>query len=142
MVLIFETDRIDHPSRFMARGYQTGPNEFLIRRTFLFPNGTEKPGDARDTLLVCDAETVYRWKSNGKVPPIECAETYALDRLPNFIRDRQHAAMRRELREDLAAYREARTHTVLTAEECLEARAAHGPGVILVDIITGRRFTT
>ena len=50
------------------------------------------------------------------------------------------AARERDLDAFLAAYR--RNPPPVTDEMRFEARAAHGPGVELVDVISGRRFTT
>lgn len=42
----------------------------------------------------------------------------------------------------IAEYIAARKGKPVSAEERYEARAAHGPGVELVDVLTGDRFTT
>lgn len=89
-----------------------------------------------------DAEDgVYRWTSNGNIPPADCYNSHSIDQLPNFDLKKQLAVHEREL---AAFFEEYRRHQPAepSAEELYEARAAHGPGVELVDVISGRRFTT
>jgi hypothetical protein len=83
---------------------------------------------------------VYRWKSNGSVPPAEVLESATREGLAIDLA-LNAAARSEELRAFFAEYR-ARQPKEPSAEQRAEARAAHGPGVVLVDVISGRRFTT
>jgi hypothetical protein len=87
-----------------------------------------------DTTLTADG--LLRWKSNDQVPPAEYVErAYALGMAVNPTLCAQVRTT--ELRAFLAEYR--KNDRPMSAEEMAEARAAHGPGTTLVNIITGRR---
>ena len=87
---------------------------------------------------------IVRWDSNGRVPfadmidsMIEYGET-GIDRIAcDKARDEETAAI-------LADYVEAQSNRSdeEIAEQRYEARAAMGPGVEMVNIITGERYTT
>lgn len=83
---------------------------------------------------------VIRWNSNGRVPPADCVALAVQIGLPVNVaactkaRDIDTAAF-------VKAYRKARKNGP-SAEERAEARAAHGPGVKLVDVITAKEFIT
>lgn len=82
---------------------------------------------------------IIRWNSNGSVPPADCVRLAAYIGLP--VDEAACAAVRgAELAAFLAEYR--RTRAAPSAEERAEARAEHGPGVELVAVLSGRRFTT
>lgn len=82
---------------------------------------------------------VMRWTSNGSIVPEECAEAAAYIGLP--VDTAKHATARdADTRRFLAEYR--RNYTGPSREERMEARAAFGPGVELVNAITGKRWTT
>lgn len=94
----------------------------------------------RETLAVVDG--VARWTTNGQVPP---ADAMALLEALGFVsaevvaasatvRDAETAAF-------FAEYRR-RQPAVPSDEEQYEMRAAFGPGVEVVDVISGRRWTT
>lgn len=81
---------------------------------------------------------VWRWTSNGNPVPVDAAEEYGIP-----IDPVEHAKAREaHLSEFAASYREFRETHGYSGEELFEARAAHGPGVELVDVISGHRFTT
>jgi hypothetical protein len=82
-----------------------------------------------------------RWRSNDQVIPLHVwRESEMADPQPAA----QEAVYRRELRAFLADYRraQARRTPEQIAEQRAEARAAHGPGVTLVDVVTGERYRT
>lgn len=84
---------------------------------------------------------VLRWKSNDSVVPEDCAKlAYALGirvSLPACDRVRDQ-----ELVRFLSAYRRSRAGKSPSAEERSEARAAFGANANVVNIFTGREFTT
>jgi hypothetical protein len=83
----------------------------------------------------------WRWKSNGSVPPAEITGMWVAF---GFITETEHAASQAiseaETAEFLRRYRE--NPPPITDEARFEARAAHGPGVKLVNVITGQEWTT
>lgn len=88
-------------------------------------------------------EGVMRWTPSETVVPMEYAEAaefmgYALDLA------RHRTACDAQTSAAIAAHREtqARMTPEQREERRMEARAAHGPGVELVDVLTGDRFTT
>ena len=86
---------------------------------------------------------VMRWASNGSVPP---REHVALAAFLGFPVDPAacEAARSAEIRELAASLRrrEATMSAEDRAERAASARAAHGPGVELVNVLTGARFRT
>ena len=86
---------------------------------------------------------VMRWDSNGNVVPKEWVDLAIHAGLPadaeasDAVRDAEFAVF-------LAEYREMRKNRTpeQIEEERFEARAAHGPGVELVNVLTGETFTT
>jgi hypothetical protein len=91
------------------------------------------------TRATTDIDGVVRWDSNGSVPPADILAAWAALGLP-FILEASTAAREADLATFLAEYR--RSYTGPTAEQRAEQRAAFGPGVELVDVITGHRYTT
>lgn len=83
-----------------------------------------------------DHGDVPRWSSNDQIPPQEILELWAHMGYP-FAVELTQEVQEREQAAFLAEYRA--TWAAVTDEERLEARAAHGPGVELVDVVTGRR---
>lgn len=80
---------------------------------------------------------IMRWKSNGSVPPAEyVVKAAATD--PAIDVAASAATRDTELRAFLAEYR--KNYKGPTAEERAEARAAHGPGHKLTNIITGHKW--
>lgn len=88
-----------------------------------------------------DAHGVMRWNSNGRVPPKDVCELAVHVGLPV---DLAACDTERKIDTDAAidAYIKAQRDQPISAEIRANARAAHGPGVTLVDVISGRRFTT
>ena len=83
---------------------------------------------------------VVRWKSNGRVPPGECLQKLALEGV-EFDPSLTLAAHDAEVRTTLGRYsaaQAARTPEQI-AEDNAEIRAAFGPGVTVVDVITGKK---
>ena len=82
---------------------------------------------------------IPRWNSNNHVIPSDCAELAAYIGLPVDLvaSDKARDA---DTKAFLAAYRA--NYTGPSDEERFEARAAHGAGVELVDMITGHKWTT
>jgi hypothetical protein len=84
---------------------------------------------------------VIRWNSNNAVPPADIVEFAAWLGLPvdvaasNAARDADTSAF-------LTEYRKVNRNRKPSAEERFEMRAAHGPGKVIVDVITGQKFRT
>jgi hypothetical protein len=79
---------------------------------------------------------VYRWKSNGQVPPLDLLEIAGV---PLGILQTCRVAYNADTAEAIKNYREARRNGP-SAEELYEMRAAFGPGETVVDVITGQRI--
>lgn len=86
---------------------------------------------------------VIRWDSNKRVPPQDCVE------LAKHLGLRVDVAACARAREDDVArvvgrYREAQARRTpeQVAEQRAMARAAHGPGAEMVNVITGERYRT
>jgi hypothetical protein len=79
---------------------------------------------------------VLRWHSNDAVVPPHVFRDAGF-----LVPERQQRAYDEELEKFLTDYRK-RQPARPSAEERFEARAAFGPGVEVVDIISGRRYTT
>lgn len=96
-----------------------------------------------DTILTLRGTDtgVLRWKSNGRVVPHDCAIlAYAIGIGVSVsacyrVRDRELAGF-------LSKYRRSSAGKEPSDEMRVEARAAHGPGAKIVNIITGREFVT
>jgi hypothetical protein len=102
-------------------------------------NSYNKTPEALAEQLASDAtftDGVYRWKSNGNVPPLDLLEIAGV---PADVLATCRAAYDKETRAALDAYREARRNGP-SAEELYEMRAAFGPGETVVDVITGERI--
>jgi len=82
---------------------------------------------------------VIRWKSNNSVPPADLVDHAVKIGLP-VNAAKSHATRDKETRAFLRQYR--RNYKGPSAEERAEARAAHGPGVALTNVITGHKWTT
>ena len=86
-----------------------------------------------------------RWNSNGRCLPKDCVQDLVdaglVTRNQQMITDYAREA---EMKEFFEAYREAQKNRTpeQIAEERFEARAAMGPGVKRVNIITGETYTT
>lgn len=90
--------------------------------------------DFPDKATVTDG--IVRWNSNGNVPPADCLDLLAF---LGFISEADVAASATvrdgETAAFLAEYR--RNSRPLTGEALAEARAAFGPGEVIVDVISG-----
>jgi hypothetical protein len=84
-----------------------------------------------------DPDGIWRWESNGSIPPKDVLR----DNLDGDELAANLAAYDAELAVFLAAYRAAQPAEP-DAEQLYEMRAAFGPGVEVVDVITGRRVRT
>jgi hypothetical protein len=88
-----------------------------------------------------DDKGVYRWKSSDNVPPTDILEgagfTEAELKINGLARDHQ-------ITQSLLKYAEAQKNRSdeQIAEERFEARAAMGPGVDMVNVVTGEKWTT
>lgn len=88
---------------------------------------------------------VIRWNSNGRCLPKECCdELFEAGLIDSIICDETHHAREKETREFIEEYRAAQANRTAEQreEERLEARAAMGPGVEMVNIFTGEVFIT
>ncbi len=86
---------------------------------------------------------VIRWNSNDSVPPVEHVEAARQQGFPVNVA-KCDAARDADVTAFLAVYRANRAKRTpdQIAEERAEARAAHGPGVTLVNVVTGERIIT
>lgn len=82
---------------------------------------------------------VIRWRSNNSVPPEEVLEFWKYIG-KRFNMSKAVAARKRECKEILNKYRILNDH--INEERMHEIRAAFGPGVDVVDVITGKRTRT
>jgi len=94
----------------------------------------------------CDVDTsgvygVYRWKSSGNVVPNNILEEAGFS--PAALKANRDA-WKIQSTEILRGYAEAQKNRTpeQIAEERFEARAAMGPGVDMVNILTGEKWTT
>lgn len=83
-----------------------------------------------------DDGKVWRWTSNDHCVPMDAAEDYGIP----VDAEAQQAALKVEFDQFLEKYRA--NPPKMTPEMMFEARAAHGPGVVLQDVFTGHKFTT
>lgn len=86
---------------------------------------------------------VVTWKSNGQVPPKEMLDFWKYLGY-DFDYQKSIEVQESQISMALQEYRERQNH--LSSEDKAlqihEARAAVGPGVKMIDVITGRTFTT
>ena len=104
-----------------------------ITREFIKIDGTTT---FRSTAYTDDRK-VWRWESNACPCPIDACREYGIPIDPAA----QTAALDAHRDAFLAAYRAAQPATP-SPEEQYEMRAAFGPGKQVVDVITGRKWTT
>lgn len=95
----------------------------------------------RNAATITDG--VIRWNSNNNVPPDDIIEFAVFLGLP-VDPAKCKVANDEDTKVFLAAYRQrmAQRTPEQIAEQRAEARAAMGPGVEMVDIISGERYTT
>lgn len=82
-------------------------------------------------------EGVRRWKSNGAVVPPFAYKDGFVECPPEQV-----AAYESEVARVVSAYRKQRRGRTSTAEERFEMRAAFGPDVEVMDVLTGQRHRT
>jgi len=92
-----------------------------------------------DTDATVDANGVVRWNSNKQVPPQDVLELWAYAH-KSFNLEASTEARKVDTDTFLTTYR--KNYKTPSAEHRAAARAAHGPGVTLVDVISGHRFRT
>lgn len=93
----------------------------------------------RHDMVAIVTDGIVRWDSNDRVPPRDSlAEMLELRGITQAEHDASVATERAETAEFLAAYRKADAERVVSDEERFEMRAAFGPGVEVVNIISGR----
>jgi hypothetical protein len=97
-----------------------------------------KAGFFEDAYLV---DNVPHWKTGNRIPPKDILEFWHYCGLPF---DFEKATIEREAETDrfLTEYRARMANYVPSDEEAFEMRAAFGPGEIVVNVITGQRFST
>jgi hypothetical protein len=88
-----------------------------------------------DPSEACERDGVYYWVSGNIIPPDVLEDAYVT--VPESHRAGYEAHLEAFARE----YRR-RQPKEPSAEERFEARAAFGPGVVVVDVLSGRKFTT
>jgi hypothetical protein len=83
-----------------------------------------------------DDGEVWRWTINNHCCPLDACQEYGIPV--------DEEAQRRALATDHAAFAAAyrQNDKGPSDEQRVEARAAHGPGVTLANVVTGRRWTT
>jgi hypothetical protein len=84
---------------------------------------------------------VVRWNSNNRVPPSDCLQLWAFCNC-KFDYLKSLEVGKRELGEFLSEVRKQDAGREISEEEIATARAAYGPGVDLMNVITGRKFRT
>ena len=116
--------------------------KFLCFKTSQWEDRNPRDYDLRASKFCGDADNIYvkdgvlYWKSNDHVVPV-CVlrDDACLEPTPEQV-----AAYEAETKKFLAEYRA--NPPELTAEDMYEMRAAFGPGVKVVDVITGKSVTT
>lgn len=121
----------------------TGYVKALGDASHVYHREAQSAADSLRSRATIDAEGVIRWDSNQQVPPEDCLDLAQHIGLP-INRAACDATAKADRQAFFAAYRQARRNRTpeQIAEEAFEARAAHGPGVKLVNIITGEEIET
>ncbi len=83
-----------------------------------------------------DIDGVKYWKTNDSPVPYWVYDEAGLD-CPEIQRE----AHDRHVGESIAEYREQMKNHVYSEEELFEMRAAFGPGVTVVNVLTGKKVT-
>jgi predicted dehydrogenase len=118
--------------------HANGENAFtILRHEFTPANQNPNPTEWEYRM----DSGVARWISNDQTIPLDAVSTFFITETPGFDLDKHTTAYHRELSEFLTAYRTMQPPTP-TAEERYEARAAFGPGKVVVNVVTGRKYTT
>lgn len=109
-------------------------------------NNSKSPYHREAVRLVGEFETaatvtdgIVRWNSNNRVPPTEVLDLWARQGF-EFAYWGSVKVRDRETTQFLADYRA--NYQSPSDEERIEARAAHGRGVVLVNAITGKKYVT
>ena len=90
------------------------------------------------TAYTEDGGKTWQWCSNNAYCPLDACKSMGIP----CDTELQTAARDRQVDTQLAEYRKRMENHVPSAEELAEERAAFGPGVELVNVITGKRHTT
>jgi len=87
-----------------------------------------------------DSNGIVRWKSNGSVPPQDVLDEWSR---AGFFFDNaaSQKAREKDFRAFVSQYRKNKLD-IPNDEQKAEMRAAFGPGVKVVNILTGRKTTT
>lgn len=85
------------------------------------------------------ANGVFRWDSNGNVPPEDILNLLQMDGGLEFDMEATKAARKADVAASIAAYRKSQENHVHSEEELFEMRAAFGAGSTVVNAITGRK---
>ena len=108
-----------------------------ITRTFVNPCPVIAKYSEPDAAYSDDGGCTWRWSVNDAVIAVNVCKDYGIPCDPAA----QQVARDAHVDAVLTAY--IRSQPPLpSAEQVAEARAAHGPGVVLVDVVSGRKFTT
>lgn len=84
-----------------------------------------------------DNKGIARWTTNDAPVPLDAAREYKIE-----ISADHSAAIDEHTRVFMEEYRKQRAIHGYSEEEKAEMRAAFGPGEIVVDIVTGKKFKT
>jgi hypothetical protein len=86
-----------------------------------------------------DHGLVFKWKESGNVVPPDCLERALVAQPPG-----QEAARTEEREEAFKRYRQQQADRSQAEKEAQrqDARAAHGEGTDMVNVVTGERWTT
>ena len=121
-------------------GYEIDPETYEILTFRRSRNAVGEIEEYGRPVIVNVNDGVARWASNDRVPPADCFHSHGLDRIPAIDVAKSTQAREIDLDIFLADYRAA--NQTISDERIAGARAAHGPGVDLVDVITGKKFRT
>src|SRR4051812_44154923 len=107
---------------------ETGPGLFKVLHSEVTPaNPNPTPSEWEYSF----DGTCVRWLSNKQVLSTDTLRKFDIDKTPGFDLARHEAAYQKHLDDFFASYR-AHQPPEPSEEERYEARAAHGPGVVLV----------
>jgi hypothetical protein len=132
--------------RSPARTYRPSPvitaDRAALARSAEARKAREAAANAAQFTKAHRVDGVWRWNSNNACPFDDMMEAWEAAGLVTAAeRKATDAARKADTTRTLAQYRKARANGP-SAHERAAARAAHGPGVKLVDVITGQSWTT
>jgi len=81
---------------------------------------------------------VWRWGSNGRIPPKDAVVNFGIDKLEGFDQELTDSTREAEDQAFFAAYRERMKDYVPSGEELAEMKNAFGEGAKVVNVITGK----